>query len=156
MKYIYNKDKGEYITTAYDTVEDSEIFKFYPDTIISNKKYIAPILKDGVLIETYNKKMTIIYDNKNIIDIKNGHFILPNSKIFDFNQEIFDNQKYYTLNDNLDLVFNEDQKNKDLEKENQKKLEKIKEEILEKQKIKNLEEKVNMLMEQMLDIIEGE
>lgn len=152
MKYIYNSE-GKYITTTFDYITNEEIESCYENCFITEIKYIVPIVKHKNLIETYNSKMTIIFnDDKEILEVKNGEFDnIEKSKVFDFNEDVLENTKYYFLNDNMDLVFNESLKLKDEEIEKSKKLEETKKEIEYNKKIDVLEQQIKDLTAMILD-----
>lgn len=164
MKHIYNKKTAEYIDTALIDDEMS-IYKHYPNAILSDIKYIVPQIIGNNLIETFNIKMTVIYEpiTKKVIEIKNGYYKSENSKVFDYDSEVIQNQRYYYLNENLELVLDEALKNKDIELEEQKRKElekarekEIEEELKEKNKVNILETKVADLTAMLLEFMGGE
>lgn len=155
MKYVYN-DKGQFIFSTFDEVDNADIEKMYNKAIIIAEKLKAPKLENGVLIETTDKYITVIFDNKTkqILEVKNGYFELENSKVFEYRENIFENVKYYSLDDKLELKFNKELMELDQEKQRQEK-ELRKKEIAEQEKLElEKREKQAFLEKQLKDLSE--
>lgn len=59
MKYIYNKETLEYITSLYDEVIDEDIKSVYGDVYISTVRYYYPKLEEGILVEIQGEELEV-------------------------------------------------------------------------------------------------